>query len=136
MNRDNRLRAAVNQRFDLGGIEIEGPRLNIDEDRCCSQETHNIGGSNKRKGGNNDLVSGADTAGAQTENQSIGSGSNSHRILPAAVLSNLLLQRFDLGAKNEMLPFEYCIEDRLNLFFNGRVLRLQIENRYRHLHWG
>src|SRR5262249_14619575 len=128
VDRNNRFRFRRDQTRDVGWINVVRVSLNVSEDRHCSQQADRVSGRNKAERGNNYLVTRADSARLQAQDQRIGSGSDAHGVLRAAVFGNLLLQGFYFRAQDEVLVFEHRVNSGLDLFLNGGILRLEIKD--------
>src|SRR6266850_4712176 len=123
--------AVRNLCFNLIRIDVVRSAVDIDEDGFCSQLNDSACGSDEGVWSRNDFIARFQIDRHQCNEECVGAGRNTDSIGTSAICSDLSFEILDFRTKNESLRFEHSIDGRTNLFFNRRVLRLQIEQWYR-----
>ena len=121
--------------LDLGRIEVQRGRVDVGEDRRRAAARDRLGGREERERRADDLVAGADLERVEREHERVRAVGDADRLLDAEVLGGLALERLDLGAEDEAAAVEGAGERLLELRDEGRVLRLDVNERNR-LHAG
>ena len=77
-------------------------------------------------------MAGLHAAGAQSQNQRVGAGSDSHAVSYFTKRGNFFLQRCSFAAQHELLRSKHAFDGRANLGANRRVLggKVELRNRF------
>src|SRR5262249_40407849 len=102
MHRNDRPRSAGKLALDLERIEIAAYRIDIDEHGPGAGTADRADGREEGKGGDDDLVAGADSDGMKGQRQSIGAGSAANTQGDAAVASDFFFEGRHLGAEDDL----------------------------------
>ncbi len=106
MYRNNGLGAFRNLGFDEIRIQIVGRFIDIDEDGGGADGAHRFRGREKSKRRDDNLVPRSHAQRAKADDQGVRAGVQPHRVLHAEVLGDFRLERFYVGAHDELAAFE------------------------------
>ena len=93
--------------FDLGGVDIECPRIDIDVNGRGAHITDGRHGRIKRERNRDHFVAWPNAGREQRQMQRAGSGIDRDAISRAAILRKFLFQRGDLWPAHELAALEY-----------------------------
>ena len=100
---------------DLARIDIQCPRIDVDEDRLGADQADRLGRGEKREGSCNHLVAWADAEGPQPDDERVGPRIASDGLLDRQELGHLLFEGPDLRSEDELSRPHHLGDGRLNL---------------------
>jgi len=122
MNRDNGFRPRGYLAFDLTPIHVERDGLNIHKNRPGFQKSDDLCRCDKGKGRGNDLVTGFNAAGPQSQKQGIRSVGHAHRLGRTVIGGDFFFQRGHVGPENKAGIFQNIADGGINVPFEAVVL--------------
>jgi hypothetical protein len=99
----------------------------VDEDGTGAGALDAEGGGDEGEGGSEHLVTRSDTGGAQRQLDGVGAGGHAHRVRAPGKFCEVVFERRQLAAENEVLLLRHASDRRLELRAYCRVLRFQID---------
>ena len=120
-------------RLDLIDVDVVGRGVDVDEHHLRAGHLDRLGRGDEGVGDRDDLVTRADTQRLQRDEQRVGSVGNADAMTDPAVLREGLLERLDERAADEGGLLDHGGDRRVDLGFDGLVLRLQIDKRNVHV---
>ena len=110
-------------------VDLKGARIDIDEDRGCTQQKRHLSGGGVGEGGQKHRIATADVLGHHRDLQCVGAGTDADTVLRAAEFGQFILQFADLGAEDKLAMFEHPVQPAAQIDGNAGLLGLQIEER-------
>src|SRR5690606_3948836 len=102
MNRDNGLGSERDSLFNQARIDVQRPRIDINENRRGTHGTDSFRGCEEGKGGGDNLISRTDSEGPQADYKSIGARVEANSMLRTEKRSDLPLKGLNLRPENEL----------------------------------
>jgi hypothetical protein len=96
-------------------VEGQRVRLDVDQHRRRAGVDHDRDGGEEGEARHDDLVAGADLAGAPRGGERVGAARDAHAVLDLAVAGELRLEGADVGAEEEV----HALEDGVELAAEG-----------------
>ena len=125
----DRLRTRRDSRGDVLGVEVQGHRVDVGEDRRRTDTRDRLGRRVEREGRADHLVAATDAEGFEREDERVGSVRYADRMRHAEEGGRLALERLDLGAEDEATGVEDGGEALFELWNERRVLRFDVDER-------
>ena len=123
MDRHDGLGPLRNGGGDEGRVDVEGARIDIDEDGLGPHQADGLGGGEEGEGGGDHLVAGAHAQRAQADDERVGARVEADGVPDAQVVGHLFLEGLDLGSEDEAPRVEDAPDGRLDLGPEGFNLR-------------
>ncbi len=124
MDGKNCLGARGDRALDFRGVHREVARIDVDEHRPRAAILDRRDGRDERVRHGDDFGAGADACRQQRQVQRTGSRIYADRVIGAAVTREVLLERGDVAAQNELGAIQRAQDCCVDLRFDARVLRL------------
>ena len=97
------------------------------EEPAAEEPADDAGRRKEGVGGRHHLIASADVERHQRDQQGVRAGRDTDRVGGTAERGDLLLQRADFRAEDEVLRFDHAVHGGAHFIANGYVLRLEIE---------
>jgi len=133
VDRNDRLGARRHFFLDLRRIDVVGRRVDVGEDRRRADPDDCADRRKEGEGRGDDFIAGPDPFDHQRDDERVGTAGHADREVAAAVGGDFGFEFLDLGAEDEILRIGDLRNFPKNLFLDRRVLRLQIQQRNRHV---
>ena len=129
MDRQNRLGARCNGGRDPAWVDVEGIGVDIHQNRRRARVSDggNRGDKGERRG--NHFIAGTDAGGQKRQVQRAGAGVRPNAECGATTGGELLFERGDFATEDEGGIVQHLVNGRVDLFADGAVLGLQIDER-------
>jgi len=127
MNDDDSARARCDAAFEFGGIEVVRVWADVGENRLGAESADGASSGYEGEGREDDFIAGLNAAGAQGQNQRVGSGSEADAVSNAAELGDFFFQRGALAAQNKLLRGHDALDGGADFRADGGVLGAEIE---------
>ena len=111
-------------------VQVVGSRLNVDENRPCTQSRDGTGGRDEGKRGGNDLVPLTDPQRHECEQQGVRAGCTSDCVPATEHFGHFALELLYIGAQDELLGVEHLLHRRHYFGADFLELRAQIDRAY------
>ena len=131
MDGEDRLRSRADRGGGCAGVDVEGVRIDVHENRPGGGPRDRAGAGEEREGGRYHLVAGAHIRGKEGQKKRIAAGSHADRVTRGEPRGDLLLEEAHLVPEDERLSVDDTVDRAADLALDGPVLRLQVEERNR-----
>jgi len=108
-------------------------RLNVDENRRCTNEAYGLGGGDEGKCGGNDFVAGLNPAAEQGQVQCVGAIGAANGVIDAEILGGFLVEGLHVGTENETGFAERLQNSAVDFRFEAFILTLEVDHGYIHI---
>ena len=119
-----------NATFELGRIDLEGARIDIDEHRRRAKHQRYLGGRGIGEGWQEHRVAATHVLRHQRDLDRVGAGTHRNAMLCTTQHRQGCFQFRNLGAEDELAMGQHAIQPRAQVGGNTRLLRLQVEERH------